>query len=88
MTLVYIVKLSFVARKTNVDIKKIDISALKTYKIVIIDLMVQNKLQSSIFWGNFLLANTSMKVVLKILFLFSLLQTFNLHKKSLPRKVT
>lgn len=49
MTPVYIVKLSFIARKTNVDIKKIDISALKTYEIVIIDLIVQNRLRSSIF---------------------------------------
>lgn len=73
ITSTYIAKLGLVIQKTNVGAQKIDGSALKTYGMVIVGFSVQNRLEKVLFFEEvFLLANTSIKVVLRIPFLIFL----------------
>lgn len=63
-------KLGLVIRKIEVDTKKIDGSSLETYRIVIASFLIQNKLEMVWFFGEtFLIAYTSMKVILEMSFL-------------------
>lgn len=70
MTLTYVMKLGFTTRKYDIGIQKIDSSILVTYGIVIARFFVQDKLEKiQFFEKTFLLADTSMEVILKMLFL-------------------
>ena len=65
MTPTYAAKLGLVIRKTDVGAQKIDGSALETYGMVIAGFSVQDRLgKVRFFEETFLLANTSMEVVL------------------------
>lgn len=71
LTLAYIAKLSFAIRFINISTQKINGLALKTYKMVIIAFYIQNNFgkKKRFFRKIFLLADTSMEMVLKMLFL-------------------
>ena len=66
----YAAKLGLAIRKTNVGAQKMDESALVTYEMVIAGFSLQVKLgKARFFEKTFLLADTSMEVVLGMLFL-------------------
>lgn len=70
MTLAHTTKLGFIIQETNVSAQKINGSTLVTYEIVIAGFLVQNKRGKVWFFKKmFLLADTSMKVVLGMRFL-------------------
>ncbi len=70
MTLAYVAKLGLTTRKTNVGAQKIDSSPLKTYGIVSASLLLQDSLGRVWFFEEtFLLADTSIEMVLEMLFL-------------------
>ena len=70
MTLAYASKLGLKVWTTNIGNQKIDSSLLRTFEIVIAGFLVEDKLGRARFFQKlFLLANTIMKVVLKMLFL-------------------
>ncbi len=70
MTLAYVAKLGLTTQKTDVGDQKIDGSTLVTYEIVIVRFSDQDKLgKVRFFEDTFLLADTNMEVVLKMLFL-------------------
>ena len=70
MILAYASKLGLKVQKTDIRVQKIDNSSLETYKIVIAAFQVLDKLgRACFFYEIFLLANISMNVVLRILFL-------------------
>lgn len=73
MNLAYIFKLSFKVQKTDVKAQKNDNSLLKIYKMVIAALQVLDKLGRIRFFQEiFLLANTSINMILKMsFFIFS-----------------
>ena len=63
-------KLDLKVRKTNIVAQKIDGSALKTFKMMITDLYVEDKVGKPRFFSKtFLLANTKFKIILGISFL-------------------
>lgn len=67
---VYIAKLGFIIRKVSVKAQNIDGMALETYGMVLASFLLQNSLGRVWFFEEtFLLADTSMKVVLRMLFL-------------------
>ena len=69
MSPAYAKKLGLQIRKTDVGAQKIDGSTLSTFRMVILGYQVQDKLgRTRFFQETFLVANTSMEVVLKILF--------------------
>ena len=66
----YTSKLSLQVQKTNVIAQKIEGSLLQTFGMVIIGLQVEDKLgRARFFQKSFLLAETSMEVVLRMPFL-------------------
>ena len=70
MTLAYTKKLGLRTQKTDLRAQKIDGSLLKTYEMVIAAFQVRDKLgKARFFQETFLLADTSMEVVLEMLFL-------------------
>ena len=70
MTPAYAAKFGLATRNNNVGTQKIDRSALVTYGIVIASFLLQDKLRKVRFFKEtFLLADTSMEVVLEMLFL-------------------
>lgn len=70
MTPIYIVKLGLVIWKTDVGAPKIDGLLLIIYRIILVGLSVQDKLRKVRFFEKtFLLANTSIEVVLGLPFL-------------------
>ena len=70
MTLVYAKQLGFQVQKTEVGAQKIDGSLLRTFGMVIADFQVKDKLgRARFFQESFVLAETSMEVVLKMPFL-------------------
>ena len=70
MTLAYPAKLGFNTRKTDIEAQKINSSTLVTYEMVIIGFLVEDRLEKVWFFEEiFLLANTSIKVILEMLFL-------------------
>ncbi len=78
MTQAYIAKLGLAPRITNVDVQKIDSLALKTYGMTIVGFSVVNKpRQIRFFKKTFLLVDTSIKVILGMLFLS--LSNANIH---------
>ena len=57
-------------RKTNIGAQKIDGSTLETYGMIIADFQVQDKFgKARFFQETFLVADTSIEVILRILFL-------------------
>lgn len=72
ITLAYTAKLSFAMRLTNISIQKINNSLLKIYGMVIIRFFIQDKFgrKNQFFDNLFLLANTSLKIVLEMLIFF------------------
>lgn len=73
MTSAYTAKLGLKTQLTYIEAQKIDGSTLETFEIVLASFKVENKLgKSRFFQETFLLANTSMEVVLDMFFL-----TFN-----------
>lgn len=84
MTPVYTLKLCFQVRKTNVEVQIINISPLEMFGIVIANFLLQDKLKRAWFFQEiFSLANTSMKMVLEILFLIISKETVCFAKKKL-----
>ena len=70
MTPAFAAKLGLYTQPTNVGAQKIDGSALKTYNMTIAGFSIQDKLdRAQFFEETFLLANTSIKVVLGMFFL-------------------
>ena len=70
MTPVYASKLGFEVWTTNIGAQEIDGSLLKTFKIVITGFQIRDKLgRAQFFQESFLLANTSIKMVLGMPFL-------------------
>ena len=66
----YITKLGLRIRKIGVSAQKINRSHLDTFEIVIVDCLVKNKFERIRFFQKiFLLANISLEIVLKMLFL-------------------
>ena len=69
MTPTYTAKLGLTLNPTNVSVQKINRLVLKTYKMTTARFLVIDKLgQIKFFEKTFLLANTSIEVVLGILF--------------------
>ncbi len=70
MTPTYVAKLGLINQKTNVGAQKIDGLLLVTYKMILVDFSVQNKLGKDWFFEEtFLFTDTSIEVVLGMLFL-------------------
>ena len=70
MILAYTLRLRLQARHTNIKAQKIDGSTLQTFRIVLADFQVEDKLgKARFFQETFLLANISIEIVLGILFL-------------------
>ena len=70
MNLAFAQKLSLHIRKTNIGAQKIHGCALKTFKIVIVDLKLEDKAgRSRFFQETFLIANTKFDTVLGLSFL-------------------
>lgn len=66
----YVTKLGLVKQKTDVSIQKIDHSLLVTHEVVLAGLSVQDNLGKTWFFEEtFLFANTSIEVLLKMVFL-------------------
>lgn len=67
MTPGYIIKLGLIIKITNINAPKIEGLSLKIYKMTIARFSVTNNArQIRFFKNNFLLANTSIKVVLEM----------------------
>ena len=70
MTPAYAKQLGFQVQKTDVEAQKIDGSSIRTFEMVIAGFEVEDRLGKVRFFQElFLLANTSMEVVLGMLFL-------------------
>lgn len=88
MTFIYIIQISLTYRLINVNVQKIDSSVLKIYKMVIARFFLQNKLRRAWFFEKtFLLANTSMKMVLGRHFLSISKINIQFDDKSLIQKI-
>lgn len=70
MTLVYTTNLGLISQTINVGAQKIDGSALKIYKMVTVEFLVNNNLgKAQFFEKTFSLVDTNIEVVLEMLFL-------------------
>lgn len=70
MTPTYASKLSLTVRLTNVRAQKVDGSTLKTFDMVLASFQVEDKLERACFFQEtFLVTNTSIEVILGMLFL-------------------
>lgn len=66
----YTLKLGFWARKPNVGAQKIDGSTFQLFKMILASFQIEDKLgKTQFFQETFLLADTSVKVILSICFL-------------------
>lgn len=84
MTLVFAAILSLTYKPINIGAQKIDKFFLETYSMDLIGFLVQDSLEKVRFFKEtFLLANTNMKIVLKILVLFFSNANFQFGKKEL-----
>ena len=67
---IYVKKLSFKTRKTNIRAQKIDGFTLQTFGMVIADFQIEDKVgKSRFFQKTFLVADTKFEKTLEILFL-------------------
>lgn len=70
MTPTYVSKLGLKVRPTNVGVQKFDGSTLKIFGMVLASFQVENKLKKTRFFQEtFLVANTSVEVILRMLLL-------------------
>lgn len=70
MTPTYVAELDFTIQKTSVKVQKINGLLLETYGMVLARFPIQNcQNKARFFEKDFLLANTSIKMILKIFFL-------------------
>lgn len=70
MNSVYAKKLGHCVKQTNIRAQKIDRSHLNTFKMVIVDFLLQDQLEKVWFFQEtFLMADTRMEEVLEIFFL-------------------
>ena len=85
ITPAYAINLGFKVWRTNVGAQKIDNSLLATYRMVIAAFQVLDKLERAHFFQkSFLLADTSMEVILGMPFITFAMQTVSLQRKSIP----
>ena len=69
MILVFVFKLALKTCYINVGAQKIESSKLQIYKMILASFQVKDKLaKAQFFWKTFWLANTSMEVMLGMLF--------------------
>ncbi len=86
MTPAHITKLGLITQKTSVGTQKIDNSPLQIYSIGSVRFSLQNSLGRVWFFKEtFLLAATSMKVVLEMLYLAFNYANFWFNLEKLPR---
>ena len=84
MTPAYVLKLGLKVRQINVRAQKIDGSTLETFKIVLASFQVKDKLgRAQFFQEIFLLADISVEMVLRILFLTLSNANIQFNKKKL-----
>lgn len=89
MSQIYTTKLGFFNQKANVRALKINESALKTFKMIIADLQIQNKMDKLYFFQKtFLIANTKMKLNLRIFFLILSNANIYFSKKNFFKSLT
>lgn len=70
MIFVYVAKLGFKVRKTNIVALKIDGSTFDTFRMVIANFQIKDKLgRVWFFQETFLIANTILEIIFKMLFL-------------------
>lgn len=70
ITLAYIANLNVKVWLTNVEVEKINGSTFKMFKIVLTNFQIKNKLRKSRFFQKtFLVAKTSITIILRMLFL-------------------
>lgn len=71
MTPTYVTKLSFTTEKTSIKAQKIDGLVLKIYGMVWVKFLIQDSSRRVWFFEEtFILADTSMEIILKMPFLF------------------
>lgn len=71
MTIVYATRLGLAIRITDISAQKIDGSFLKTQEMITAGFLLQDRLEKiGFFEKTFLLIDISIKIVLKMLFLF------------------
>ena len=84
MTSTFAAKLGLVIQKTDINAQKINGLSLVTYKMVLVGFSVQDKLKKIWFFEEiFLLADTSMEVVLGMSFLIFSNVNMQFRKKEL-----
>lgn len=89
MSPTFAVILNFASRLINLGAQKIDGSLLEIYGMASTKFLLYNSLRKvQFFKETFLLANTSMKVVLEMFFFFLVVQIFNLIQGSLSKGST
>ena len=85
MTPAFAARLGLITRATNVGAQKIDGSPLETYSMALAGFLLQDSLERVRFFEEtFLLADTSVEVVLGMPFHSLAMQTFSLMLGSLP----
>ena len=85
MTLGNSLKLELKIRFTNIKAQKIYNSIFKMFEIVLASFQIENKLKKAqIFQNTFILADLNIAVILRMPFLFLLMQTFSLLRKNPP----
>lgn len=86
MTSAYIAKLGLAKGINNVNVIKIDDLLLKTYEMATIRFLFQNRPKKIwLFEKTFLLANTNIKMILKIPPFFLIMQIYSLILNYLTR---
>lgn len=84
MTLAYATKLNLIVQKTSVEAHKIDGLSLEIFSIVVASFLLKNSQDKDQFFPKtFLLGDTSMEVILGMLFWSSAIQIFSFVMKSL-----
>lgn len=75
--------MSFKAQKTNIKVPKLNDTILQTYKIIVSTFFILDKDGRIMFFKkSFLLANISLNIVLKMLFLTILMMILTLKYKT------
>ena len=70
MTLKFLRGLGFYIRKTNIRAQKIDYSALKTFRMVIVNFQLEDKIgKTRFFYEIFFMADTKFQVILRMFIL-------------------
>ena len=89
MTPTFVAKLGFIIQKTDVDAQNINNPSLVIYGMILAGFLIQNKLgKIQFFEKTFLFANTSIKMILEMLFLTILDADMQFGEKSINKGVT